>query len=294
MSQVSDERKLRVPQDGEPDRLDRWLPKLLGISRGEARRLIDAGGVYVNGKRCRQQSRHLEPGVELACVMGAHAVAIRAKKGPEPVIVYRDDALIVIDKPAGMPAQASRATVHGTAEQWVKQLPRVSYVALHHRLDRDAQGLLAFGVDRRANKGLSQAFGERLARRSYRALVEGHVDGELGTWHHSLQEMGRSRRAVAFSPEGGKEMLSDWCVTERGRGSTMLQVSLRTGRTHQIRLQAQAVGHSIVGDTLYGTKDRGGLHLQAFALALDHPVTGEPLSFELPAPAGWSLTTGAS
>lgn len=282
---MTEERRARIPADADPDRLDRWLPRLAEVSRGEARRLIDAGGVYVDGRRVRTQSRTVGPGAELRWLPGAHRVAERAQEGPKPSIVHRDRHLLVLDKPAGVPSHATRSTVRGTVERWAADLDGVSYVALHHRLDRDARGLLAVAIHRAANKGLARAFGERLAARRYRALVEGEVEDDEGVWHHALQERGRQRRAVPWRGRG-KEMLADWRVVGRREGRTLLEVSLRTGRTHQIRLQAKAAGHPLVGDRLYGS---GGdvLHLQAFGLALPHPVTGEALSFELPAPEGW-------
>ncbi len=285
---MQDERTVQVPPDGEHDRLDRWIPTLLGVSRAEARRHIDSGGVYVDGKRCRVQSRPVGPGAELRCVMEAAAVAARASDGPEPTIVYRDEVLLVVDKPAGMPTQATRSSVMGTVERWASRLPGVDYVALHHRLDKDAQGLLALATDRSANRGLAAAFGERIARRRYRALVVGEVHGESGTWHHALIERGRTRTAEPAGRPGGKEMLADWAVLARLEGRTLLEVTLRTGRTHQIRLQSKAAGHPLVGDALYGAGG-GPLRLQAFALELPHPVRDELLSFELPAPADWPV-----
>jgi len=286
---VNEERTVQVPDDGRHDRLDRWLPSLLDVSRSEARRLIDAGGVYVDGKRCRVQSRPIGAGASIRCVMGAAVVANKARSAPEPRIVYRDEVLLVVDKPAGVPSQATRATVQGTVERWASQLHGVSYVALHHRLDRDAQGLLALAVDRAANRGLAAAFGERTAIRRYRVMVGGEVEGDAGTWHHTLDERGRSRYAVEYVPDGGKEMLADWAVLGRAPGYTLLQVTLRTGRTHQIRLQSKAAGHMVVGDTLHGAGEPGGLRLQAFGLSLAHPVSGEPLSFELPIPPDWGI-----
>lgn len=284
---MTEERTVYVPADGAVDRLDRWLPELLDVSRSEARRLIDAGGVYVQGKRCRVQSRPILAGSELRCVMGAAVVAARAKKAPEPTIVYRDEVLLVVDKPAGVPVQPTRSTVQGTVERWAGTLYGVKYVALHHRLDRDAQGLLAVAIDRAANKGLARAFGERIAIRRYRVQVRGVVEGESGVWQHTLYEKGRSRKAVPYVEGHGKEMLSEWQVLDRGDDHTLLEVALRTGRTHQIRLQANAEGHPILGDTLYGAGERGGLRLQAYGLALPHPVSGEELQFELPVPEGW-------
>jgi len=284
---VTEERTVCVPMNASVDRLDRWLPELLDVSRSEARRLIDAGGVYVEGKRCRVQSRPILPGTTLRCVMGAAAVAAKAKKAPQPTIVYRDEVLLIVNKPAGVPVQPTRSTVQGTVERWASSLYGVKYVALHHRLDRDAQGLLAVAIDRAANKGLARAFGERIAIRRYRAEVRGVMEGESGVWQHTLYEKGRSRRANPYVEGHGKEMLSEWRVLGRGEGYTLIEVALRTGRTHQIRLQARAEGHPILGDSLYGAGERGGLRLQAYGLSLQHPVSGEGLDFELPLPEGW-------
>ena len=284
-----DEQSVVVPADGEPDRLDRWLPNLLGISRGAARRLIDAGGVYVDGARCRVQSRTVGPGARLRAVDGADRAAKQARgkalREP-PAVVFRDRSLLVVDKPAGMPSQASRSTVHGTVERWARDLDGVGYVALHHRLDTHARGLLALAIHRDANKGLAAAFRERTASRRYRAWVRGVVDGDEGNWHHGYHQEGRTRSAVP-PREGLPDMRSSWRVAERGDDRTLLEVKLETGRTHQIRLQTAAAGHPILGDRWYGAGEPGGLRLQAFALELPHPVTGQPLSWELPPPADW-------
>lgn len=273
-----------VPADGAPDRLDRWLPQLTTLSRTKARKVIDAGGVYVDGKRCRTQGRKVGPGARLR--------AVWSDRPPDPVIpirvVHRDADLVVIDKPPGVACQATRTTVHGTVERQVAQLPGIHYVALHHRLDRPARGLLAVAVSRRANAGLARAFSERLAVRRYRALLAGRLEGE-GTWEHRLVEDG-DRRAEPWLGEGTL-MRSRWRVLEQLGDQTLVEVVLETGRTHQIRVQTAAEGCPIVGDRRYGRAEPGGLRLQAFGLALEHPVSGEPLEFTLDVPDDWELET---
>ena len=273
-----------VPAGSAPDRLDRWLPALTELSRTRARKAIDAGGVYVDGKRCRTQSRLVGPGCRLRVIWSD---APPASVGPEPVLVFRDPHLVIVDKPAGVPCQATRVSVHGTVERWVAGQPRVDYVALHHRLDRPAQGLLAVGVSRDANRGLARAFAERLAVRRYRALLAGALEGE-GVWEHRFVEEGSDRRAEPWEGEG-VPMRSSWRAVERIGPHTLVEVRLETGRTHQIRLQAAAAGAPIVGDRRYGRAEPGGLRLQAFALDLPHPVTDEPLSFVLDPPGDWGL-----
>jgi len=274
-----------VPAGSKPDRLDRWLPQLLDLSRTKARKIIDAGGVYVNGARCRTQSRQVGPGARLRAVWSDRPPP--PLDGPEPTIVFQDPDLVIVDKPPGMACQATRTSVHGTVERWVAQLPGVDYVALHHRLDRPARGLLAVGTSKRANVGLARAFAERLAVRRYRALLAGALDGS-GLWEHGLIEEGRDRTAVPWTGEGTL-MRARWEATQQVERATLVEVTLETGRTHQIRLQSAYEGTPIVGDRRYGHAEPGGLRLQAFALAMPHPVTGAPLDVSIPPPSDWGL-----
>ncbi len=274
-----------VPPGGAPDRLDRWLPQLTDLSRTRARKVIDAGGVYVDGKRCRTQSRKIGPGTRLRAVWSD---APPRPVGEAPTLVFRDRDILVLDKPAGVACQATRTTVHGTVEQWAKSLRGVDYVALHHRLDRPARGLLVLGIARRANRELARAFAERIAVRRYRALLSGPVEGDAGTWQHRFVEEAGDRRAEPWTGEGA-EMRSEWRVLERIGPKTLVDVRLHTGRTHQIRLQTAAAGAPVCGDRRYGHAEPGGLRLQAYVLELPHPVTGEPLSFTLDEPADWGL-----
>ena len=284
------EGRWRIPAGGEVDRVDRWLARLAGISRGEARRLLDAGGVQVRGRRCRVASRKLGPGDSLSCRYDAArvAAAVAEWQGPEPRILYRDQDIATLWKPPGVAVQATRSTVHGTLEQWLRSQPLVEYVAFHHRLDRDAQGLLVVALDRRSNKNLAAAFRERTATRRYRVLVEGEPEAEGGRWHHLQRKPGRKRIAVPWEQGAeGQEMIARWDLLERRGGSALIEVALETGRTHQVRLQCAAEGLPVRGDRLYGRRHAGGLHLQAYKLSLRHPVTGAERGWELDLPQEW-------
>jgi 23S rRNA pseudouridine1911/1915/1917 synthase len=306
-----------IPPGSSPDRLDRWLARAAAISRGEARRIIEAGGAFVDGRRCRIASKELGPGAELSWSVRAPALAAKADAaaaasaatGNEPRFIFRDAQLAVVWKPPGMPVEPTRDSSRGTLLDWVRSQPGVSYVAAHHRLDRDAEGLLVLALARRANAGLAAAFRERTAHREYRVLVEGRPAPEgdggspAGEWRHL--QVSRAGRRVALpwregEPHGGgaEEMRATWrfagtaaCAPD-GSPRSLLLVSLQTGRTHQIRLQAAAEGMPVVGDRLYGLPSRGSarapsrepLGLQAAVLDLPHPVTGGPLHFEIPEP----------
>ena len=279
--------KWKLEPGAVPGRLDQVLAGLWGASRGAARRAIEAGGVYVDGSRCRTASRSVGPGLKIELEPRAEEAAARGRAtlaASLPTIVFRDRYVLVLDKPADVPVAATRQTVHGTVEGWLHE-QGFGYVALHHRLDREAQGLLVVAVHKAANAGLAHAFQQRQARRTYRALLRGRLEGE-GTWDHMQVQRG-GRRVAIDSARGGQRMVSRWRAVAARGDVTLVEVQIDTGRTHQIRLQSAAVGHAVLGDRLYGLGERGGLRLQAARLELDHPVTGRPLAFALPEPASW-------
>jgi len=279
---------MRIPDDSAPDRLDRQLARLAGISRAEARRRVELGSVFVDGRRCRVAARSVGPGA----VLRLEREATRLPDG-EPGFVFRDRWFGVVRKPAGMAVQPTRASVEGTLEAWIRARSGIAYVALHHRLDRDAQGLLAVALHRDANRGLAAAFAQRTAVRRYRMLVHGAPAGGAGEWRHREGRRGAVRCAAPWDGPG-REMLSSWSLIEDRSPHSLLEARLSTGRTHQLRLHAAAEGHPIVGDRLYGFGEAGGLRLQAFALELEHPVTGEGMGWELEEPAQWGWTDRAS
>ncbi len=279
----------KVPEGIDEGRLDRVLAVVSGMSRGRARRLIDAGGVYLDGKRTQRMTTTVGPGRSLTAVLHAEDVAARADerlaKRP-PRFVHRERSFAILEKPPGIPVQATRASVRGTLEAWLRAQEGVEYVAFHHRLDSSARGLIAVALHPSANKSMARAFQERTAERTYRAVVEGILKGE-GTWVHDQVQRDGRRRAVKPRGAPKKLMKSHWRALEHGETRTLVEVRLETGRTHQIRLQAAAVRHPVVGDLLYGGQDRGGLHLQASALALPHPRHGRRVEWSLEPPPEW-------
>ena len=275
---------MKIPEPSPSHRLDRRLADLEGLSRSEARHRIEDGAVFVDGRRCRVASTRVLPG---AAIRLERQEAPRRVEG-RPEWIFRDDHFAVVRKPPGMPVQATRASVTGTLEAWLRDQPGVRYVALHHRLDADARGLLAVALDRVANRGLAACFSQRTAVRRYRMLVHGTPPAGAGEWRHREGTRGQARTAEPWTVDGeGREMISSWRLAQERDLHALLEARLHTGRTHQLRLQAAAAGHPIVGDRLYGFSEAGGLRLQAFALALEHPVTREPVGWELEEPEGW-------
>ncbi|MBN2798614.1 MAG: RluA family pseudouridine synthase [Deltaproteobacteria bacterium] len=182
-------------------------------------------------------------------------------------IVYQDRWLIAVDKPAGLPSQATRADEAGVFELLSATFP---YVGLHHRLDRAASGLLLLTLDRAANAPVSRAFKRRQLHRIYLAAVDGEVVADR--WER---------------PVGGQSARTAVAVIGREEGRSLLELRLDTGRTHQIRQHGALEGHPLLGDRRYGGDSARAwprLALHAFRLEGPHPVTGEALRLEAPIP----------
>ncbi len=273
----------QVPNDDAGQRLDRFLARVSGHSRGAVRRAIEAGAVWVDGDRERVQARALQPGAEVA--LHEQTLAPPAERF-EPRIVHEDDDLLVIDKPAGLPTSPPPEG-GDSALGWVHDalgLRGRDRVGEVHRLDRDASGLLVFGKHREAVGALGRALQRRQINRGYLAWVHARqlpaaerIDAPLrprkggGVELHPAGSPAATRALpIAFSAEARVALLA---------------LSLESGRLHQIRAHlAWSVG-PIVGDARYGAPEPaalGRVALHAARLALRHPKTGQGLAFVAP------------
>jgi 23S rRNA-/tRNA-specific pseudouridylate synthase len=184
---------------------------------------------------------------------------------------YRDPWLVVVDKPAGLPSQRDRAGRPGVYELLGES---ERYVGLHHRLDTAASGLLLLSLDRRANRGIAEQLQSHSMIRRYTAVVLGDP-GDSGSWDGALD---------------GKRARTWWRALRRGRTS-LLELKLDTGRTHQIRRHALEAGHPLLGDRRYGGAAAGlapRMALHAHELRLEHPLEGCELVLESPAPEAFA------
>lgn len=263
---------------GAPERLDKVVAALTGCSRGEARRLAEAGGVFVDGVRLRRLSALVPEGARVEVHGGATAIEARAERreaeGEGPRVLL-DGPVAILWKPAGMPVEPTRQARAGTLLAWVEDVLGAKEAAFHQRLDREAQGLLPVVLDPRWNGRFARALREGRVGRRYRAWVEGAPGAGQGRWAHLQERHGERRRALPTDlgddalvarPDG---MLSHYRVERVGADGALLTVELRTGRTHQIRLQAAAEGLPVRGDLRYGRPDPAGLHLVASYCSVD-------------------------
>jgi 23S rRNA pseudouridine1911/1915/1917 synthase len=291
---------LTVPGECAGLRLDQCLARLLpGHSRSRLQAWIRDGLVSVNGRRCQPK---------LTVWGGEHIELVPAPlpaeggDAPEAIalaVVFEDDAVLVIDKPAGLvvhPGSGNwRGTLLNALLHHAPQLSAMPRAGIVHRLDKDTSGLMVVAKTLEAQTSLARQLHARSVRREYLALVHGRVarDGsvEAPIGRHPVH---RTRMAVVTR---GRHALTHYQVLERLPGCTLVRCRLETGRTHQIRVHMQSIGHPLVGDPAYGrrpsaesvrTRDllagfpRQALH--AARLELEHPVSGERMSWESPPP----------
>ena len=271
-------------------RLDHVLAEPLG-SRTRAQRLIDAGLVTVDG-RVRPKRHTVAAGevVEVREEEAPHAVATDAGEPAVPfAIAYEDDALLVVDKPAGL-------VVHPAAGHWTGTLSQALAArgidaergGIVHRLDRDTSGLLLVARGEPVLRALQQELRERRIEREYLALVEGRPPARTGTIDAPIGRDRRDRTRHSTDTDAPRDAITHFEIEQALPATTLLRVSLDTGRTHQIRVHLEAIGHPVAGDPLYGRPGALGLErqfLHAARLAFDHPDDGHRVEVRSPLPA---------
>lgn len=283
--------ELHVPPEATGERLDAFLARPLG-SRSQAARLIDAGAVRVDGARARKGHR-VRGGDRVEVVEEARPVADAAcgVSVARFEVAYEDDHLIVVDKPAGVVVHPARGNRHGTLAQALAG--RIAggeedwRAGIVHRLDRDTSGLLVVAKSDAVHRALKAAIAARTMRREYLALVEGRPPARSGTIEAPIGRDRRVRTRMSTDTDVPKPAITHFELDRALARATLLRVRLQTGRTHQIRVHMQAIGHPVCGDPDYGTAGLYGLRrqfLHAARLAFEHPVTMQPVDVasELP------------
>lgn len=290
--------ELVVGAEHARDRLDLVLAAVTGTSRSRASRRIAAGGVLVDGV-VRPRSHRLEGGERL--VVAAEPTPSSSPPPPMPPVLYRDDHLAVVDKPAGLVVHPGHGHPDGTLVDALLAggLPLVGgdphRPGIVHRLDRDTSGALAVSLSQLAHDRLTEALRARTVTRSYLALVEGSLPAARGTIDVPLGRDPRDR--VRFAPDRtGRDAVTHFAVQAAGRrpGGGVVQLvacRLETGRTHQIRVHLAHAGAPVVGDVTYGATPAAAADLglsrpflHALELQLRHPESGRRVVVEAPLP----------
>ena len=291
---------LVVPDELAGQRLDRALVSLTGLSRTRLQEAIKAGAARVDGKPARA-SQILEAGqhVTLArtAVDNPHTPADTPPADTIPLrILYEDDYLLVVDKPAGMVTHPAPGHASGTlVNALLAHAPQLIAVGdrarpgIVHRLDKDTSGLLVVAKDPATHAALAQQMKERAMVKRYLALVEGAMPTAEGVIDAPIGRDPRQRLRMGLLSvaSGGREARTRFRTLEEHGGRSLLEVQLETGRTHQIRVHLAAVHHPVVGDPVYGRAQRPlppRQFLHTAHLEFRHPATGKWLTFDAPLP----------
>jgi len=292
-----------VPAECAGWRLDATLAKLFAEhSRSRLQAWLKDGLIRVDGSAA-EGKRKVYGGERIefdlgAAVPPAPTLAESAEDMPLAV-VFEDEQLIVIDKPAGLVVHPGAGNASGTLMNALlhhaPQLAGIPRAGIVHRLDKDTSGLLVVAKTLTAQTDLVRQMQARSVKRHYLALALGNVERD-GTVDAPLGRHALQRTKMAIVRAGGKEARTHYAVLERFARATLLECRLETGRTHQIRVHLASIKHPLAGDAVYGRNKCGDARLDAFPrqalhawrLALRHPLTGEELAWESPLPADFA------
>lgn len=279
-------------------RIDRYIVSLLsGVSRSSVQQMITEGNVLVNG-RTSKSGYVLRTGDEVQIVQSTpDAYSGNAAPRLLPLnIIFEDEDLLVINKAAGMVVHPAPGHLDDTLVNAVlAYCPDLLGVeglrpGIVHRLDRDTSGLIIVAKNARTQAALIEQMKQHEIIKRYQALVEGIVSVDSGSIDAPIGRDPRHRQQMAVTATGSREARTHFQVLERFQRHTLLLLQLETGRTHQIRVHLKAIGHPVVGDSVYGSGNMRGIHslkrqfLHAFQLIFTHPSTGQILELKAPLP----------
>ena len=303
-----------VAKGETPERIDQYLARMIAnTSRSKVQEAIASGSITVNGEVLLRGSYKIK-GLDEIEIRVPKSKRMKAQAEDIPLeIAFEDSEMIVINKPAGMIVHPTLGTNSGTLVNallhHIENLAQVSEdpdrPGIVHRLDKDTSGLIVVAKNERAHRALAKQFFNHSAHRIYNAICWGNPKQRFGKIETQIGRHPKDRKKFAVVPEGGKLAITEYFVVEEFTGFSLIELKLQTGRTHQIRVHMQYIGHPVFGDVTYGGRamnvvrhevpkfkqfvdnileDMPRQALHAKTLRLHHPSTGELMEWttELP------------
>ncbi|MBD2196779.1 MULTISPECIES: RluA family pseudouridine synthase [Calothrix] len=281
------------------ERLDRYLTQELpDLSRSRIQQLIEQGNVQLNGTVCTSKKINVKVGDRIYLeIPEAQPLELQAEAIALDIL-YEDDQIIILNKPAGLVVHPAPGHPDGTLVNALlahcPNLPGIGGVqrpGIVHRLDKDTTGAIAIAKTDIAYQHLQAQLQAKTARREYLGVVYGAPKTESGTIDLPIGRHRQDRKKMAVVPieEGGRNAVTHWQIKERLGNYTLIHFQLETGRTHQIRVHSAKIGHPIVGDSVYGSGRSVGVNLpgqalHAWKLKLQHPISGNLIEVTAPPP----------
>ncbi len=284
--------------DNAEPRLDIWLTaQLPAFSRSRWQKLIFQGHIKINSQTCTDKKYRLKPGDRVCASIPSPTPLDLIPESIPLDILYEDEHLIIVNKPAGMVVHPSAGHDTGTlvhallAHCPLSSIGGVQRPGIVHRLDKDTTGAMVVAKTDFAHQHLQQQLKDKTARREYLGVVYGTPKTDSGTIDMPVgrHPVDRQKNTILSIERGGKSAVTHWQIEEKLRSFSLLKFQLETGRTHQIRIHTTKMGYPIVGDPVYGTGRSIGVKLpgqalHAWRLELIHPHTGELISATAPIP----------
>lgn len=281
---------MKIVSDRNGTRLDAYLAEKLDASRAFVKKIFDEGKLLVNGREPKASLKVKEGDIieyELPRIK-----ELTAEGQDIPLdIVYEDEHLLVINKPVGMvvhpaPGNPDNTLVNAVMNHCKGRLSTINSVirpGIVHRIDKDTSGLLVVAKNDEAHQGLAEQFAVHSITRIYTAIVNGKFKSSQGVVDAPIGRHGGDRKKMAVTAKNSKNAVTHFTVVEEFEGYSLVKCKLETGRTHQIRVHMSYTGHPLLGDSIYGDRNKMGIDhqmLHAGVLGFMHPVTNEYMEFE--------------
>ena len=289
---MSEVKVFNVESNKTGERLDVFLQNELPLfSRSHIKNMIENDCVFVNSKKVKSGYKLKEDDKIDVTIKEPEKISTEEEDIPFD-IVYEDDDVVVVNKPQGLVVHPCASTKSGTLVNGllhrIKNLSGINGVlrpGIVHRLDKDTSGLLVVAKNDKAHIALQEQIKNKTCKRIYLAVLEGNLKDDSGEIITKIARDKKDRKKMAVA-DVGREAITDYKVLEHFKNASLVMFSLKTGRTHQIRVHCKYLGHPIVGDKLYGKEVKGlnGQLLHAVRLSFIHPTTKEEMTFEAPLP----------